>query len=112
MWAGDEAVYLWDHERPDWADPKPIAPSFDALLAELHTFDPRLDDSQRLTGDRLIDEAIANRSAGQARTPRGFTWHHVEDGKTMQLVPSRIHSATGHTGGLAVIQNGGFDPRS
>ncbi|WP_175812845.1 PAAR-like domain-containing protein [Burkholderia contaminans] len=38
--------------------------------------------------------------------PDGFTWHHVEDGKTMQLVPQSIHNvAEGgfpHAGGVSV----------
>lgn len=65
-----------------------------------------------LTGNRLIDNRLANRAAGfgdSTRAPKGFTWHHVEDGRTMQLVPADIHKATGHTGGAAVIRNGGFD---
>jgi hypothetical protein len=63
-----------------------------------------------LTGQRAIDEALANKAAGYPSTPQGYTWHHVEDGKTMQLVPRDIHQATAHTGGAAVIRNGGaFD---
>ena len=39
-------------------------------------------------------------------TPEGYTWHHVEDGKTMMLVPSDIHSAVRHTGGASLIKKG------
>ncbi|MEJ6404352.1 HNH endonuclease [Yoonia sp. 2307UL14-13] len=28
-----------------------------------------------------------------------FTWHHKEDGVTMELVPEEIHAANRHTGG-------------
>lgn len=35
------------------------------------------------------------------RKPSGWTWHHHEDGKTMQLVPFEIHSLVDHTGGMA-----------
>lgn len=35
---------------------------------------------------------------------RGYTWHHVEDGRTMQLIPQRLHNAVRHTGGCAVIK--------
>jgi hypothetical protein len=62
-----------------------------------------------LTGRYRIDEAMANQSVGLPGTPSGYVWHHVEDGTTMQLVPKKIHNATKHTGGAAVIRNGGFD---
>ena len=48
----------------------------------------------------------ANRVAGFKSTPDGFTWHHVEDGITMQLVPTDLHDVVKHTGGAAVIKNG------
>lgn len=35
------------------------------------------------------------------KTPEGYTWHHHQDEKTMQLVPADIHRKTGHTGGVA-----------
>ena len=54
------------------------------------------------TGTRLGDFDAANAAAGLDSTPEGFTWHHVEDGTTMQLVPSDIHMATGHTGGFSL----------
>lgn len=30
-----------------------------------------------------------------------FTWHECADGKTMQLIPTKIHDACRHTGGVA-----------
>jgi hypothetical protein len=39
-----------------------------------------------------------------SKTPDGYTWHHVEDGRTMLLVPRDIHKAVRHTGGVAVIR--------
>ncbi len=54
------------------------------------------------TGTRLGDEAAANVQAGLESTPEDYTWHHVEDGTTMQLVPSDIHRLTGHTGGFSL----------
>jgi hypothetical protein len=62
-----------------------------------------------LTGNTKKDSALANKAAGFERTPKGYTWHHVEDGVTMQLVPRGIHSSVGHTGGAAIIRNGGID---
>lgn len=39
--------------------------------------------------------------AGAARIP-GFTWHHNEDGVTLQLVDRSTHQQTGHRGGRVV----------
>ena len=39
----------------------------------------------------------------------GLTWHHHEDGHTMQLVDRAIHGQTGHSGGRAAT---GGRPRS
>lgn len=61
-----------------------------------------------LTGNYAKDAGMANRAAGLEATPEGYVWHHVEDGRTMQLVPQDIHGAARHTGGSAVIRNGGF----
>lgn len=63
-----------------------------------------------LTGNYAKDAALANKAAGLKKTPDGYVWHHVEDGRTLQLVPQDIHNAVKHTGGAAVIRNGGsFD---
>lgn len=53
------------------------------------------------TGSRLGDDKAANRVAGFAKTPDGYTWHHHQDGTTMQLVPRYLHEKTGHTGGFS-----------
>jgi len=49
------------------------------------------------------DFAAANRQAGLARTPDGFTWHHHQDGRTLQLVPRDLHEAIRHAGGVALM---------
>lgn len=61
-----------------------------------------------LTGRYAKDAALANKAISLKKTPAKYVWHHVEDGKTMQLVPKRIHKIR-HTGGSAVIRNRGFD---
>ncbi len=53
-------------------------------------------------GNYTTDFAAANRAAGLSSTPKGYTWHHHQDGTTMQLVPTPIHKATGHTGGVGL----------
>jgi hypothetical protein len=57
-----------------------------------------------LTGNVTKDSALANQAMGYPSTPKGFTWHHVEDASTMQLVPSSLHELVRHTGGAAVIR--------
>jgi hypothetical protein len=59
----------------------------------------------RMSGNRLDDEREANRKAGLEDTPEGYTWHHHQDKTTMQLVPSKIHADTGHTGGHAILHH-------
>ncbi|MGK8208888.1 HNH endonuclease [Burkholderia cenocepacia] len=36
--------------------------------------------------------------------PDGYVWHHVENAKTMFLIPQDLHNAVRHTGGVAVLQ--------
>jgi len=55
----------------------------------------------KMTGKPKTDEGLANDAANLTRTPKGRTWHHHQDGTTMQLVPTDIHKKTGHTGGRA-----------
>ena len=56
------------------------------------------------------DFGNANVKAGYARNggePRGHTWHHHQDRRTMQLVPTKIHDAFRHSGGVWVIDQVG-----
>jgi len=53
------------------------------------------------SGHRGTDVARANEKAGYPETPKGYVWHHHQDGTTMQLVPKDIHGKTGHDGGFA-----------
>lgn len=38
------------------------------------------------------------------RKENGLTWHECSDGKTMQLIPSEIHDACRHSGGVAEMK--------
>jgi hypothetical protein len=49
------------------------------------------------------DFAAANRQVGLPNTPRGFTWHHHQDTHTMQLIPTDLHEAIRHAGGVAIL---------
>jgi RHS repeat-associated protein len=57
-----------------------------------------------LNGTMPHDANLANEAAGYDETPDGYTWHHVEDGETMQLVDSELHSSIPHTGGAALLR--------
>lgn len=38
------------------------------------------------------------------RNEKGLTWHHHEDGKTMQLIPSDLNNNVSHTGGASITR--------
>jgi hypothetical protein len=48
---------------------------------------------------------------GRGLAPEGCTWHHTEDGVTMQLVKRSVHdkalSGAAHTGGASVVSGAG-----
>jgi hypothetical protein len=49
---------------------------------------------------------LANNAAGFDKTPEGYTWHHVEDGQKMELLPEDMHKELAHTGGAALLKGG------
>ncbi|WP_341755623.1 HNH endonuclease [Candidatus Tisiphia endosymbiont of Ptychoptera albimana] len=55
-----------------------------------------------MTGDNKNDFKIANEIMGIKENPEGYTWHHIEDGRTMIAIPTDLHKAIKHTGGAAV----------
>jgi len=57
----------------------------------------------KVTGDHYLDKKLANAKAGFKKTPDGYTWHHHQNGITMQLIPYDLHKAISHTGGFAKI---------
>jgi A nuclease of the HNH/ENDO VII superfamily with conserved WHH len=73
-----------------------------------------------MTGELNIDYAKANQVAGFGNSKnahltlengkyKDYTWHHHEDGKTMQLVPRSLNNPADkglrHTGGAAVVKH-------
>jgi len=77
----------------------PVAPDFDSFLAKIRPYV-----KITLTGSRSSDANAANTAAGLKRTPDGYTWHHHQDGTTMQLIPKEIHAQTAHTGGSSLTR--------
>lgn len=53
-------------------------------------------------GNYTSDFTKANEAAGLEEKPEGYTWHHHQDCETMQLVPTDLHNAVGHTGGVSL----------
>lgn len=79
------------------------------------------DDVQFMIGNDLLSEAIQTndelRNAlnlsntdltflEKGLTPKGFTWNHNQNSGILELVNSRIHSNTGHTGGRSLWGGG------
>lgn len=54
-----------------------------------------------LTGGRTPDEKVVNAMFGWKKPPRGYTWHHHEVTGDMMLIPTDLHNAAKHTGGVA-----------
>lgn len=61
-----------------------------------------------LSGVYSVDARLANAACGYSSTPAGYVWHHVEDMKTMILVPQSVHSVVfggvAHSGGASLIR--------
>ena len=51
-------------------------------------------------------EAMAEKlGVKEFEEPPGWTWHHKEDGTTMELVPSALHNNVPHSGGVSVSKD-------
>lgn len=77
----------------------------DIKLAEQLNNSPELANQFGLTPGKIKSGDIAD-----IREEFKLTWHEVNDGKTIQLVPSEINSKFGHLGGVGEINAGAFKP--
>ena len=60
-----------------------------------------------LVGDDTVDiQRVNDIHHGTKSSTPGYTWHHLEDGKTLILIPSDLHEAYRHTGGASLIREG------
>ena len=67
----------------------------------------------RLTGSYDRDAARAKIAAGFKDSdviPDHLTWHHHQDGKSLLLVPKKLHGAVRHTGGRGAYKHATGDP--
>jgi hypothetical protein len=55
-------------------------------------------------GNYTTDLATATELAGLSTVPDGYTWHHHQDQRTMQLVPKDLHRAVRHAGGASIMK--------
>lgn len=59
-------------------------------------------DTDFYAADKLVWPFIDSAAQGKAlRKKYGLTWHHNEDGHSMQLLPLKLHESVAHTGGIA-----------
>ncbi|WP_242519901.1 HNH endonuclease [Bacillus sp. RHFS10] len=54
--------------------------------------------------------AIRAKDIEKFRVKNNLTWHELNDGVTMQLVPTEINAKFGHVGGVGEINAGAFKP--
>ena len=55
----------------------------------------------------LADAEMRRRDPSWVK-PAGWTWHHVEDGTTMELVPRGLNNSLTHDGGRSFVQDASF----
>lgn len=76
------------------------SPDFDGLTEYLYKGDVAFGKVRiKVTGARADDFRQANQAMGLSKTPKGYTWHHVDDLDeglecTIQLVKTKAHQAT------------------
>ncbi|MBX3668458.1 MAG: HNH endonuclease [Rhodocyclaceae bacterium] len=55
---------------------------------------------------RAAREAMAEKlGVEHYEEPKGWTWHHKEDGTTMELIPSALHNNVPHSGSVSVAKD-------
>ena len=63
----------------------------------------------KLTGNhqkdiRIVEKILKKRNLNWKRRV-GYTWHHHQNAKTMQYVPTDLHSAIPHSGGASRLRS-------
>ena len=51
-----------------------------------------------------LEKPITKADIKKWRMDKNYTWHELNDGATMQLVPSSINSKFGHLGGVSEVK--------
>lgn len=58
------------------------------------------------TRNHSVDINQAKSATGKGGAGSGMTWHHNQDGSTLQLVPSKYHKMFTHRGGFSIAKGG------
>ncbi len=58
------------------------------------------------TSNHSVDIKQAQSATGKGTKGSNMTWHHNEDGKTLQLVPREYHEQFRHRGGFSLAKGG------
>lgn len=102
-----DGVFIKETGYPDFSPYKYNKGGFSGEVSFELPSQAGVDAGKCLRGDCYYDFKMANKAAGfgdsVSATPKGWTWHHCEDGKTMQLIPTDLHRKIGHDGGEKVI---------
>ena len=107
-WTSDDGSVAVDYKNgyPDWSTSTP--PS---LLASVEIpmsgIDSKDFSAARAEMRRRLEESTWPGNRGYK--PDDYTWHHKEDGVTMELVRSEVHdkavSGAAHSGGASIVQS-------
>lgn len=96
----------WKDGNPDFSDYTLKARGADGKVVDA-SVEIKLDP----TGNREADFIEARKQMAERlgteryKEPNGWTWHHKEDGTTMELVPSGLHNNVPHSGGVSVAKD-------
>jgi hypothetical protein len=112
-WAGQKGNSRWTPDPNIYPNARPVTyrngyPDFTPNA----TRSVEIEMSQ--TGNRAADFRAADQAVRRQlndpnwQRPRDMTWHHVENGTTMQLVPSNVHQAAQHSGGVDIVTDPGY----
>ncbi len=105
-WAGEKGHSVWtspDGVKVRYKDGYPDFPGPPTHAKGSVEIDMK---GNRTTDFTDADEAMRKQLGDPNwERPEGMTWHHKEDGVTMELVPSEVHDAAQHTGGVSMIQD-------
>ena len=88
--------------RPECATNRPDTPDFDPWSG----ITVRVADLTGKNGDFYKATEAAGLPRAWHDAQKDWTWHHVEDCETMQLVPRDLHAGVPHAGSAALFGSG------
>lgn len=109
-WTSDDDSVSLDYKKgyPDFStsNPPSVYPKGDGKVEiEMQGNDTDFLAARDAMRDKLGDPTWPG--GRNRRTPEGYTWHHNEDGTTMQLVRTEVHdkavSGAAHSGGASIV---------